>query len=504
MSANPTTPKARPVAVSLQKLGEHRGKQRLWIEGAKLSRAGIRPGDRFTVTWEPETAALSLVFGDDGDRVVSRRERHNRVMPIIDVAGESIERALGEGIERAQVVIYRGRIEVTVHPDDVAARERIDRLVTRLRAGEAVETGSVAHGGGVLDHAVHHGLRQSGIRSELAFAIEIDQSNIDAAATRNPIWGPDTMEIHAPVQEVDPGILPKVDVLLAGIPCTGASKSGKAKNRIPHAESYPTAGGLVAPLLQIVKATNPAIVGIENVPDYAFSASAEIIRAALRTWGYQVHETVLEGNDFGALEDRARMVILGVSQGLMVRLDDLAPGREREETLAAILEDIGPDSDRWRPFAHHVAKQVRDAAAGSNFKLNMLDPSATKVGTMGAGYHKDRTTEPHLRHPTDPTLARLLTPTEHARAKTIPPELVDGLSPMVAHRILGQSVIWEAFRALGAHLGESMSHLAGLSVYEAEATFASILEEHPAPDVVVTQEAEDLDAELAPAPSPFG
>ncbi len=150
-----------------------------------------------------------------------------------------------------------------------------------------------------------------------------------------------------------------------------------------------------------------------------------------------MYETVLDGQAFGALEDRRRLCIVGVTRGLFLDLSRLAPENPPTATLASILEDIGPDSPRWRSFAHHVAKQTRDKAAGSNFKLQMLTPDATRVGTMGAGYHKDRLTEPHILHPTDPTKARLLTPVEHARAKTVPPELVAGLSDLMAHQILG-------------------------------------------------------------------
>ncbi len=245
----------------MQKIGLHRGVKRLWVEGMKLVRAGIKPGERYKVSWDPARNKVTLTFGAEGDRVVSRRERHSRTMPIIDIAGEALENALGAGIERAQVSIYRGRIEVDVHPDDKAARERLDRLRTRVREGDAVVTGSLAHGGGILDHAIHSGLRTAGVRSRMAFAVEMDPATIDAAAMNNPVWDEGTTLYEAPFQEVPPETLPVVDVLIAGIPCVGASKAGKAKNRISRAESHPTAGGLVVPLLQVVKATQPGSSG---------------------------------------------------------------------------------------------------------------------------------------------------------------------------------------------------------------------------------------------------
>lgn len=64
-----------------------------------------------------------------------------------------------------------------------------------------------------------------------------------------------------------------------------------------------------------------------------------------------------------------------------------------------------------------------------------------------------RSTEPFILHPTKPGLSRLLTAREHARVKTIPEEVVAGVSETVAHEILGQSVIFTAFEALAAAVG---------------------------------------------------
>lgn len=455
---------ARPVSLSVSRLGQHRGSSRLWLEGRKLSRAGIKPGDRYTISWEPDSGRLELVISPDGERKVSGRTRHNRVMPIIDVSNDDVERALGAGIERTQVKIYTDRITVEVHPDDAAARERIGRLVSKVRSGEPLRAGSLAHGGGILDHALHAGLAESGIATRLAFAVEIDQDALDIAASRNPIWDKDTLAVHAPLEQVPTEMLPQVDVLVAGLPCTGASKSGKAKNRIRLAEDHASAGALVVPFLQAVKHTKPVLVVLENVGDYAASASASLIRTTLATWGYVIHETILDGRAMGALEDRRRLCLIAAAPELMLDLSKLVPTRRPEATLAAILEKVEPDSERWRPFLHHLDKAARDKEAGKGFKFNVVTPEADRVGAMGAGYHKDRTTEPHILHPTDPGLARLLTPVEHARAKTVPPELVEGIAPMLAHRILGNSVIWEAWRAVGQYVGQRAMATAGVTV----------------------------------------
>lgn len=85
-----------------------------------------------------------------------------------------------------------------------------------------------------------------------------------------------------------------------------------------------------------------------------------------------------------------------------------------------------------------------------------IDGSEPRCGTIGRGYQKARSTEPFLKHPTNGK-QRLFTPVEHARVKTIPEQLVAGLSDTTAHEILGQSVIHAAFMAVGKLVGETLN-----------------------------------------------
>jgi len=459
-------------SISYQKLGRHRGSTRLWIEGRKLERAGIVPGQRFTMTWNQETGCVHLDFtaGDKGDRTVSKRMRGGREMPIVDISANSLEEALGEGIERAKITISPGSITVEIHPHDQASKERIQRLSERVASGEPLLTGSLAHGAGILDHAIHTGLEDQGVAARLAFAVEIDADILDAAASNNPIWDADTLQIQGGMQEAEAASLPKVDILVAGLPCTGASKAGKAKNHNPLTEDHPEAGALFVAFLRVVECTNPSVVILENVVDYAHSASAAVIRAAFTTWGYEVHETVLEGNAFGALEDRKRLCMVAVSPQLEIDLANLVPTRNKEETLGEILEDIDPESDLWKEYKYLVEKAIKDATKGSNFKPNVVGPEATKIGAIGAGYSKVRQTEAKVRHPSDPKKMRLLTPKEHAAVKTVPANLVENLGWTLAHTVLGNSVTWAAWRSVGRLLGDAANNLAEFESFTVDAS----------------------------------
>lgn len=75
-------------------------------------------------------------------------------------------------------------------------------------------------------------------------------------------------------------------------------------------------------------------------------------------------------------------------------------------------------------------------------------------------------TEPFVISPFGDGMSRLFSPLEHARVKGIPEDLINGVSDTTAHEILGQSVIYPVFQAVGNCIGTqvretvSMQHVA--------------------------------------------
>jgi DNA (cytosine-5)-methyltransferase 1 len=85
--------------------------------------------------------------------------------------------------------------------------------------------------------------------------------------------------------------------------------------------------------------------------------------------------------------------------------------------------------------------------------MQIVTPFDAKCPTITKGYAKVRSTDPKLQHPSDPDLLRQFSVVEHARIKGVPEGLVAGLSSTVAHEVLGQSICYEPFRAVGGSAG---------------------------------------------------
>lgn len=442
----------------IKKVGSHRGSPRIWLEGSQTLRAGFKPGQRFDVTVSGQTIVLQA--NKDGSRVVSSKLKGDRPHPVIDLNSADLL-AIFDGMAAVRVVVSPDAIYLLPLASEIRKRERFQRIKGKLERGDPLLMGSLSHGAGTLSNAVHAGLTKAGVDVQLSFANEIREDLIEQAAMHNDAWNDKTIPIAAPLQELAQddralNLLPRTDIMELGLPCSAASKPGLAKRGAGIPEAHPEVGHLVASALIVLNKTQAAVILMENVPDYATTASAYILRSQLRDMGYQVHEAVLSSKDFGSLEDRHRWCMVACTEGLNFTFDQLVPTVTVVRTLSEVLEDIPPDDPRWRTFDYLKTKSVRDKEKGNGFAMQTLTPDSTSVPTLRKGYHKGGSTDPLLQHPTDPNLLRLLTASEHCAVKGVPPALIDGVPESVAHQILGQGIVYSPFEAVGRRIGQSL------------------------------------------------
>ena len=449
------------------KLGENRGKKRIWLEGAKIAREGYRVGQRFDIQVSHEKVTMTL--NEVGQYKVSKRTRKEEEMPIIDVNNAEITDTFANTL-LLRVVINRGTIVITSHHQQTRAQERLDRLSAKIKEGTPLDVCSLFHGGGILDKAIHHGLANAGIKTTIALAVELESKYLESSLRNNTeLWNPKSIVIHAPIESVDLSRTPpQVDIVVAGIPCTGASKAGRSKNQNwgdtagGFAESHSSAGALFFNFLQFITVLNPSVIVIENVPEYQNTASMEVIASVLTSLKYTIQMRVLDSSEFGVLEKRKRLCVVAMTEGLegfdlgSVSSEPKQPPAQGAQKVKHILDDIDLESPRWKEFDYIRIKQERDIAAGKGFKRQLITGDETHLGTIGKDYAKCRSTEPFIVHPHNSNKSRLLTPVEHCRVKGVPVSAIAGESDTTAHQILGQSVCFPVFEQVAFSLGFSL------------------------------------------------
>jgi DNA (cytosine-5)-methyltransferase 1 len=92
------------------KVGDSRGRTRVWIEGKRLADAGWNWGVLYSQ--EVKGDRLVIVKDAEGLKKVAGRMRRDKEVPIIDLVGDYLDAVL-EGSELACVSVAENRIVIT-------------------------------------------------------------------------------------------------------------------------------------------------------------------------------------------------------------------------------------------------------------------------------------------------------------------------------------------------------------------------------------------------------
>lgn len=445
------------------KLGESRGVPRVWLEGRKLGLAAFQPGQSLSVTFDKASKKVCLKIAandEDGQFSVSQRSKYGRVDPLIEIRSDELRDVFGDVGVLLRVVIKDGTAVIEAHGFSIRTEERAQRLKAKLDNGEPLAIGSLFSGGGVIDAAIHDGLQRAGVSSYSKFVVEREFGYIDAMVRNQPdLFRADSVVVESDIAHVEFKRPPLVEILIAGIPCTGASRAGKTKNAIALAEEHSDAGACFFHFLNFAAQVKPAIIVVENVQDYMSSAGYAVIKSVLSTWGYRLSDAILNGVEFGGLEARDRMCLVATTDGLdqsVFDFSDVKPVTEKPSTLSEVLEDVADDDPSWKSYSYLAEKEVKDKAAGKGFKRTLVTGCEASVPTLRRLYHKGGSCDTFVAHP-DGVRSRLFTPKEHARIKGVPARIIAGVSDTTAHEILGQGVVYPVFVAVGCALARFLA-----------------------------------------------
>lgn len=439
-------------------IGTAKGAGRVWLEGEKLSGNDFTPSATYKRIFK--NGVLMMIKSDEGTHKVSgRKASENRITPIIDICNKEVETWFPIGT-KVCAIIRKGKIIIRRAAQAVKRTTRTARFLQKVLANKALNVVSMFAGGGVMDRAIHEGMRMGGVNTRTSVVAELSSKFLDANIRANGhLFDENTLFFNGPVQDFDLGKVEQAEIFCAGIPCTGASTAGRAKLHTKSAEAHPEAGAMFFTTMDWVRKFQPSIVILENVKAYQSTASMDVIRSLLGSWEYEVHEIILNGVEYGSLENRNRLVVIGISKGLSdtgFNVETILPTAVKPATIGEILEPIGDDDSRWREFGYLARKETSDISKRKGFRRQRYNKDAPYVNTIVKEYARVQSTNPYLIHPTNPDLTRLFTEIEHGRIKCVPEGFVEALdvSRTTAHKILGQSVIYPVFVAVGVAIGQ--------------------------------------------------
>ncbi len=186
---------------------------------------------------------------------------------------------------------------------------------------------------------------------------------------------PEAMHLCQDLHQADWSLVPKHDMMLASPCCQGHSKArGKAHGNAQHDASRSTAWAVVS----AAEYHRPAVVIVENVPEFLSWQLYRPWELAMNALGYSVAPHIVDAADLGAPQNRIRMflVLTQSSAPILLNLPKMA------HKSAASFIDL--DAGNWQPIekpgrAAATLERVRAgrAAHGDRFLISYYGNTKT-------------------------------------------------------------------------------------------------------------------------------
>lgn len=266
-------------------------------------------------------------------------------------------------------------------------------------------------------------------------------SEIDKYAVMTYSANFEDKNIFGDIRKISASEIPDHDILLAGFPCQSFSVAGLKKGFADER------GQAFFEIERILKAKKPPLLFLENVPnlkDLNNGAVFQFILEHLKEIGYKINYEILNGKDFGVLQNRRRLYIVGSLDygknfefpkpiGIKTCVSDIIE-ENVDETYC--LSD-----HRW----NHIQERMKCGSTGwCSYKI--FDENEPYTTTLLARYlsHPEKIM---LKHPTGNP--RRLTERECARLQGFPDTfIIDRVPKTQIYKQFGNSVCVPVIRAI--------------------------------------------------------
>lgn len=330
---------------------------------------------------------------------------------------------------------------------------RSQRRSTELSASHST-IGTMRHvslfsGGGGLDL----GLEEAGF--EPLVCLDNDPVACETLRHNRPSWN----VVCQDIREFDARKYVGADLVAGGPPCQGFSTAGKGDPEDPR-------NFLWQEYFRVVEEVRPQAIILENVSALSNKRNGDHLTGiitALGEQGYNFKLDVLNAADFGVPQNRRRLIVVGIKDGVAE-----LPTPDSSKTPRTVNDAIGDLVDAVAdPLLNHVpnthAAHVRDRwmhlAPGEidpNYRRSRLDGDRPSVTIRaGGGYGPKGNHLGGFHPPIHPTLPRQLTVREAARIQSFPDSWFFTGPKTIQGRQVGNAVPV----GLGAAVGKKVNQL---------------------------------------------
>jgi len=159
----------------------------------------------------------------------------------------------------------------------------------------------------------------------------------------------------------------KVDLIIGGPPCQAYSLVGRARSE--NGMVTDPRNHLYLQYAKFLKKYNPKMFVFENVLGLRSAGKGEYFEKMKQKFGkvgYEVKDFILNANDFGVLQSRRRIIIIGYRKGLDISVPELKPIHTKQYEVRSIFSDLpelkaGEGEDKGGLYANETNEYLDNA-----------------------------------------------------------------------------------------------------------------------------------------------
>lgn len=406
----------------------------------KLAEVGFAAGQEFDVHYFPEKRKIIVEASEQGARVISPKNYKYsggvRIGSRLDIKNQMVVDVFN-GEKELMMIYSNNKLVFCETPKSKSVRERIDYMANAIIKDNKVKSGSLFGGVGCADIGLEQGFSKVGVNTELAFINELESKFVDTFTNNNPTYKPGkTVTAAMDIHQLFPAALPGVHIWTAGIVCKSYSSLNVKHRDAPEWDEM--FGHLTTSMLMTLQMTQfkSPIIFVEQVVPYFNSISFHQLKRILEIKGYKMHVAGdfsdsggykgVAGKDYGDIENRRRLFVAFVTEGININLDFMVDLQRVNSTpIKTLLDDDQQISEK----AYAIGSSLKKKSLETDWKNKVVTDEVVSLPTISAGYGRVRIEDPKLLKENNNKLGdfRLFTAKEVARFKQLPEDLVDGV-----------------------------------------------------------------------------
>jgi len=353
----------------------------------------FRAGVHYRYIIDNKSSEIIILPDEKGKYIFSKKGKEQK--PLVDLRNAEIKNAISLA-SHMEIEIKDDRIIVHVYQKAINTENLSDRELVSLLDKTDSLTFEISkeiltkHDTALIDMLTASGFFSDKIRDDLSYIFDVASLFSGAGLLDYPFKQDDSFDIKFAIdfdkaacetyrknigehilcmdmRDLDPDSVPDIDLVIGGVCCQGYSNSNRAGNEEQDKEKRL----LVDDFIKVVKAKQPLMFVIENVPEFITKENGMYLEKVLTELSdYNVTYSVVNDHEVGGYSTRKRMILIGSIKAMgkiIIPNVELSKKRTCGDALKKVNENWFNYSDITVPRPDTVRKMSM-VRPGHNFE----------------------------------------------------------------------------------------------------------------------------------------